>query len=307
MASVTEKAGCMAFVVVLITSAFLLGFSFYVVEPNNLGIDYNKISSKLDTETLHQPGRIFLGVGHEMITFPTTQQSRDLGLLTGRSKDGLSVEFQCNYQFQYDPSIDKLVEIYLNYTGTHEYSFDYYAASVLRDTIAEYSAFEVITKRGKLSSDMENDVKNELAKYGVVVTALQLLQTNLPSRFIAAIEETVITEQNLEKASFSLEKAKINGETKRLTAEIDAGLIKVTAEAEATSALNKAEADAKAIKVQLESEKASYKALYDSIQAKYSGSGTEFGIQQLLAYMRTETITNTDAQAVTVAVDQVVV
>ena len=107
--------------------------------------------------------------------------------------------------------------------------------------------------------------------------------------------------------SFSLEKAKINGETKRLTAEIDAGLIKVTAEAEATSALNKAEADAKAIKVQLESEKASYKALYDSIQAKYSGSGTEFGIQQLLAYMRTETITNTDAQAVTVAVDQVVV
>ena len=32
MASVLEKAGCAAFMVVLITSAFLLGFSFYVGE-----------------------------------------------------------------------------------------------------------------------------------------------------------------------------------------------------------------------------------------------------------------------------------
>lgn len=192
----------------------------------------------------------------------------------------------------------------MDYKGKHEASFDYYAGSVIRDTIAEYSAFEVITKRGKLSSDMENSVKEELQKYGVVVTALQLLQTNLPDRFIAAIEETVITEQNLEKASFGLEKAKINGETKRLTAEIDGGLIKVTAQAEATSTLNKANADAKAIAVQLESERISYKALYDSISAKY-GSGA-FGVQQLLAYIRTETITKTQANSIDVAVDPIV-
>jgi len=93
-----------------------------------------------------------------------------------------------------------LVKIYMDYKGEHVTSFDYYAGSVIRDTIAEYSAFEVITKRGKLSGDMEDNVKTELAKYGVDVTALQLLQTNLPDRFIAAIEQTVITEQNLEKA-----------------------------------------------------------------------------------------------------------
>ena len=219
-------------------------------------------------------------------------------------QDGLSVEFQCNYQFRYVQTIEDLVNIYMRYKGEHEASFDYYAGSVIRDTIAEYSAFEVITKRGTLSSDMENSVKIELMKFGLEVTALQLLQTNLPARFISAIEETVITEQNLEKANFGLEKAKINGETKRLTAEIDGGLIKVTAQAEATSTLNKANADAKAIAVQLESERTSYKALYDSIKDKF-GSG-DFGVQQLLAYIRTETITKTQASSIDVAIDPVV-
>jgi len=61
-------------------------------------------------------------------------------------------------------------------------------------------------------------------------------------------------------------------------------------------------ADAKAIKVQLESEKRSYKALFDSISAKFSGSA--FGVTQLLSYIRTEAITNTDASSIKIAVDK---
>ena len=89
------------------------------IEPNNVAIDYNKVSQKLDLETLYQPGRIFLGVGHEMIVYPTIQMTRELHSQVGRTKDGLSVNFMCNYQFQYQKEITALSNIYLQYKGEH--------------------------------------------------------------------------------------------------------------------------------------------------------------------------------------------
>mmetsp|Transcript_18353 Transcript_18353/g.36691 ORF Transcript_18353/g.36691 Transcript_18353/m.36691 type:complete len:304 (-) Transcript_18353:65-976(-) len=303
MTTAVQRASCAAILVVLIVSAFLLGFSFYVIEPNNVAIDYNKVSQRLDTAKLYDPGRIFLGVGHEMIVFPTIQQTRDLGTLTGRSKDGLSVQFRCNYQYLYTRTVDSLSKMYLDYKGTHEKVFDFYAASVLRDTMATYTAFEVITKRPLLSADMFESVKAELANYGVEVTALQLLNTELPDRFVNAIEQTVITQQNMEKASFTLEKAKINGDTKRLTAAIDAKLILVTAEAEATAKLNEAKAEASAKTVQLASEKDAYSALYTKINGELGG----FGKDHLLAYMRTESLADTSAGGINFGIDQKIV
>ena len=120
--------------------------------------------------------------------------------------------------------------------------------------------------RPLLSSDMQTNLNAELTKYGVDVTAFQLLNIDLPERFMNAIEQTVITQQNMEKATFTREKAKINGETKRLTAAIDAKLIKVTAEADATATLNEARATALGTKVQLDSEKSAYKELFDNVQ-----------------------------------------
>ena len=114
-----------------------------------------------------------------MIVFPTIQQSRDLGSQTGRSKDGLSVQFKCNYQFLYTRTIDALSKVYLDYKGEHKKRFDFYAGSVIRDTLATYTAFEVITKRPALSADMFAAVKVELALYGVDVTAFQLLNVEV--------------------------------------------------------------------------------------------------------------------------------
>ncbi|GMH85817.1 hypothetical protein TrVE_jg12758 [Triparma verrucosa] len=300
-----QKAGCAAILVVVIVCSFLLGFSFYVIEPNNVAIDYNKVSQKLDLETLYQPGRIFLGVGHEMIVYPTIQMTRELHSQVGRTKDGLSVNFMCNYQFQYQKEITALSKIYLQYKGEHLSSFDFYAASVLRDTLATYTAFEVITMRPLLSSDMQTKLNEELTKYGVDVTAFQLLNIDLPVRFMNAIEQTVITQQNMEKATFTREKAKINGETKRLTAAIDAKLIKVTAEADATATLNEARATALGTKVQLDSEKSAYKELFDNVQT-VANMGA-FDKDHLLGYIRTEKLADSGAGLINVAVDQKVV
>lgn len=107
-----------------------------------------------------------------------------------------------------------LVKIYRDYKEEHEKYFDYYAASIIRDTLASYTAFNVMQQREALAKDMQEEVKLELKKYGVEVTALQLEQTVLPERFIEAIDETIITEQNQEKARNEYEKAITRGDTK---------------------------------------------------------------------------------------------
>ena len=104
----------------------------------------------------------------------------------------------------------------------------------------------------------------------------------------------------MEKATFTKEKAKINGETKRLTAAIDAKLILVTADAEATAKLNEAKATAEATTVQLASEQTSYKALYDNIKTELSS----FNLDQLLGYIRTESLAESSAKQLNVAIDQ---
>lgn len=149
---------------------------------------------------------------------------------------------------------------------------------------------------------MRDALEEELVQYGIDVTAFQLLNIELPSRFMAAIEQTVITQQNMEKATFTKEKAKIMGDTKRMTARIDAKNILTLGESDATATLNQARATADGTKVQLASEKSAYKDLYDSI--KTVNNMGAFSLSQLLGYIRTEKLAESNAGGINVAVDQ---
>ena len=196
-----------------------------------------------------------------------------------------------NYQFLYEKDIGKLSKIYKDYLGDHLGWFDFFAGSSLRNTLAKYTAFEVIQLRDQLSAEMEIDLTETMSNMGISVTALQLLSTSLPSRFMDAIEETILAEQAVEKAEFDRAKAVISGQTKRLQAKIAGENLLVNAEAEATSTLLEAEARATGIEVRLQAEKTAYKALFDQTKAKFPG----FSKEQLLAYIWTESIGETDA------------
>jgi len=105
-----------------------------------------------------------------MIIYETTQQLRDLGTQNGRTKDGLSVEFEVNYQFEYSRNIADLSKMYLEYKGGHVRTFDYYAACVIRDVLSGYTAFEAKTDRDVVAIKMMADVKEELSTKGVTVS-----------------------------------------------------------------------------------------------------------------------------------------
>ena len=77
-------------------------------------------------------------------------------------------------------------------------------------------------------------------------------------------------------------------------------MIKVRADAEAEAIMNMATAKASAISVQLKAEKTSYKSMLSVVEAKI---GT-FTKAHLLEWIRSESITSTNASQVVIAVDQ---
>lgn len=80
------KTTCTALAIVVVILVIIIAFSFHVIEPNNVGIRYNLIDQKIDEDKMYESGRMFLGPSQKMIIFPKTQQTRDLGILMGRSK-----------------------------------------------------------------------------------------------------------------------------------------------------------------------------------------------------------------------------
>ena len=139
------------------------------------------------------------------------------------------------------------------------------------------------------------------------VTDLKLNNFVVPTSFKEAIDETVGAEQQAQSAMFERATATTAGETRRLTAQIEADLMIVTAQAEATSILNQAKAEAAGISMMLASEKAGYKALYDSIRSgstldAFDGMAS-FDVESLMAFIESDNIANSGAQDSRVAMD----
>jgi hypothetical protein len=71
----------------LVAGAVMIAVSFGVLNNNELGLDYDTIAEKLNTDKLYKNGRHFLGLGHKFIVYPALQQSVLFSSATG-SSDG---------------------------------------------------------------------------------------------------------------------------------------------------------------------------------------------------------------------------
>jgi len=77
----------------------------------------------------------------------------------------------------YTQDVNNLAQLYKDYLGEHLKWFDFFAGSSLRNTLADYTAFEVIQERDNLAIQMEANLKDTFSSMGIEVTRLQLLST----------------------------------------------------------------------------------------------------------------------------------
>ncbi|RAM51853.1 MAG: prohibitin family protein [Hapalosiphonaceae cyanobacterium JJU2] len=101
-------------------------------------------------------------------------------------------------------------------------------SEVLKAATAKKTAEEIITKRTELKQEIDNDLKNRLADYGVIVDDVSLVDFAFSPEFSRAIEAKQIAEQEAKQAEFI---------AKRATQEAQADINRAKGQAEAQKLL----------------------------------------------------------------------
>ena len=96
----------------------------------------------------------------------------------------------------------------------------------IKQSMSQYTAEELITKRNEVSNIMLTQIKEKLENRGILVSAVNLTDLAFSAEFDAAVEKKQIVEQQTQQAKYELEKAKVENEKKIENAKAEAEVMK---------------------------------------------------------------------------------
>lgn len=147
------------------------------------------------------------------------------------SKDMQQVGAKVSLNYRVNP--DKLKEIYVN-VGIVNVEDKIVAPRVLevvKQTMAKFSAEELITKRDVVKTEIFVTLKAECAKYNVIVEDVQITNFEFSASFNEAIEQKQTAVQNALKAENDLRRIEIEAKQRITQAEGEAKAIQIQAQA----------------------------------------------------------------------------
>jgi len=127
---------------------------------------------------------------------------------------------------------------------------------VVRNVIGKYPAEELPVKRNEIAAQIENQIREELAKIPnqpIIFESFQLRDIILPENIKKQIERVQIAKQEAERAKYEVLRAKQEAEKKAAIAKGSAEAKKIEAQGKADAMLIEANAQAKANKIISES------------------------------------------------------
>ena len=102
--------------------------------------------------------------------------------------------------------------------------------AAVKQTVAKYSAEELLSKRGEVTTEIESAFRQAIPNT-FLVTKYALVNETFSEAYEAAIEQKQVAQQNAEKADNDLKRIKIEAEQRVAQATAEAEAIKIQAEA----------------------------------------------------------------------------
>ena len=173
------------------------------------------------------------------------------------SKDIQTVSATLAVNYRMEPS--KSFEIYKEHGTSYETNIIVPAThEVLKSVCAQYTAEELISKRGESSDMMRDELGEKLMEMGIVITDFNIIDFDFSAEFIEAVESKQVAEQLKKKAATENETAIAQAEREKQVSikqsEAEAERVRIEAEAKAKSMLIAAEAEANAVKLAADAE-----------------------------------------------------
>ena len=96
---------------------------------------------------------------------------------------------------------------------------------------AHYNSEELVTKRDEVSKSIHQALQDKVAKYGLIVSEISLVNFGFSAQYQAAIEQKVIASQKKQKAEQDLARITIEAEQAIAKAKGDAEAIRIQSQA----------------------------------------------------------------------------
>lgn len=205
----------------LLLAILVLSTACTVVSPTERAVRYN--FGALSDDVL-QPGT------HVWIPYVAGSKTIDLRIqkleihTSSGTKDQQEVGTSVTLNIQVDAA--KVVELVKKF-GSEENAIDQIIPMVkeaVNGQVSKYSAKEVLTKRAELKAGIEQEAKDELLKYGIILHTVSVTDLQYSKEYSDAIEQAQIAEQKAKQAEYK---------TVQVENEAKAAIAKARGEAEA--------------------------------------------------------------------------
>jgi regulator of protease activity HflC (stomatin/prohibitin superfamily) len=209
--------GFLAFVAFLI----FLG-SYFVIDAGERGVvlRFGEVSRVVD------PGLRFKMPMAEDVVHMTVRVQKNTTKTEAASRDLQVV--QTTMVLNYNLQADKVGEVYqsigLNYV---EKIIEPVVKESFKAASARYTAEELISKREALKTEVRNYLRDQLAKFGIVVVELSITDFEFSQEFNRAIESKQTAEQLALKARRDLDRIRVEAQQKIATAQAEAEALRI--------------------------------------------------------------------------------
>lgn len=150
------NSDCKKFLTILLIICVVIGVILAIalpiasnksLETNEVGLDYDTTTMKLDEDNLYTSGRHFIGVSHYFIIYTTDWNSLSIENLNARSADGLTVNISASFQYKVLTTLDDVIYLFYNFPDDAHKEFYYTSCrDTIRNVVADFQALALVNQ-----------------------------------------------------------------------------------------------------------------------------------------------------------------
>lgn len=219
----------------LVIGLILLPFSIANVPANHVGVVYNGFGGGVQEKTLANGFYFKKPFFDKIYKIPTDVQTVNLDKVTTQTHDGQYIDTSVDVKYQILG--DDALTVFKQFREVDRVNKELVKPVVQRaveQVTVDYDVFDILgPKRNEVYKQINDNVRNELQKFGLTFKSLTILDSDAKDEIELAIQNEAVAQKAIDVAKQEQEKIKVENETKLLQAKTDAEKKSIEAQAEA--------------------------------------------------------------------------
>jgi prohibitin 2 len=235
----------------IVVGAVILVLFFWMNPFHTVPTGYRGVVTQFGAiKGIENEGLVILPPWQKLAIFNIRAEEATIENADGSTSDTQPV--RVSLTVRYSIALDRVAEVYEKYS--HDGNLSSYVQTatqeIFKAVTAKYNAPDLIAQRAKVSSDINQALREKLSIYGAQVINIDMRNFSFSSEYMSAINQKVTQEQLRLVAENKLKTVESEQKQKVAIAEAEASALRARADGEAYANVKAATAQAEALRVQ---------------------------------------------------------